>query len=52
MTVVRFTQQQMENWREADRKTPRTRKLLDLTKAPERANWAGSAARLTNWAES
>ena len=33
MTVVRFTEQEMENWREADRKTPRTRKLFDLAKA-------------------
>jgi hypothetical protein len=33
MTVARFTEQEMENWREADRKTPRTRKLFDLTKA-------------------
>ena len=32
MTVVRFTEQEMENWREADRKTPRTRKLFDLAK--------------------
>ena len=33
MTVARFTEQEMENWREADRKTPRTRKLFDLAKA-------------------
>jgi hypothetical protein len=33
MTIVRFTAQEMENWREADRKTPRTRKLFDLAKA-------------------
>jgi hypothetical protein len=32
MTVARFTEQEMENWREADRKTPRTRKLFDLAK--------------------
>jgi hypothetical protein len=33
MTIVRFTAQEMEDWREADRKTPRTRKLFDLAKA-------------------
>jgi hypothetical protein len=33
MTVVRFTEQEMENWREADKQTPRTRKLFELAKA-------------------
>lgn len=33
MTIVRFTEQEMEEWREADRRTPRTRKLFDLAKA-------------------
>ena len=33
MTVVRFTEQEMENWREADTQTPRTRKLFELAKA-------------------
>ena len=33
MTVVRFTEQEMEGWREAHRKTPRTRKLYDLAMA-------------------
>jgi hypothetical protein len=33
MTVVRFTEQDMEKWREADRQTPRTRKLYDLAMA-------------------
>jgi hypothetical protein len=33
MTVARFTEQEMENCWEADRKTPRTRKLFDLAKA-------------------
>jgi hypothetical protein len=33
MTVVRFTGQEMEHWREADKKTPRTRKLFELAKA-------------------
>jgi hypothetical protein len=33
MTVVRFTEQEMESWPEADRRTPRTRKLYELAKA-------------------
>lgn len=33
MTVVRFTEEEMSNWREADRRTPRTRKLFELAKA-------------------
>lgn len=33
MTVVRFTEREMEGWRAADRKTPRTRKLFELAKA-------------------
>ena len=33
MTVVRFTEQEMENWREADAQTPRARKLFELARA-------------------
>lgn len=33
MAVVRFTDAEMEGWRDADRRAPRARKLFELAKA-------------------